>query len=340
MTGPPPPIAITRVAVRRCLSDLPAGGLVLVACSGGTDSLGLAAAAAFVAPRLRLRCGAVVVDHGWRPESAAVASTAAVVCVGIGLDPVRVVEVAPEDEPGGGLGDAPGAGPEAAARAARYAALDAAAEQTGALAVLLGHTRDDQAETVLLGLARGAGARSLAGMPARRGRYRRPFLDLPRATVGAAVEAAGLRPWQDPANLDPAFARSRVRSAMRTLEDALGPGVDAALARTAGQLREDADALDALAADLLERARLAEEVRAVCLDVAPLAAAAPALRARALLVAAGEAGSPAGALSRRHALAMGALVTAWRGQGAVHLPGGNRCTRAPGPPPHLRIGTV
>ena len=115
--------------------------------------------------------------------------------------------------------------------------------------MLLGHTRDDQAETVLLGLARGSGARSLAGMPARRGRYRRPLLGVGRATLRRPAPPLGLRPWDDPHNADPAFARARVRhQALPALEEALGPGVAEALARTAGQLRADADALDELAA--------------------------------------------------------------------------------------------
>src|SRR5208282_574796 len=133
-----------------------------------------------------------------------------------------------------------GAGPEAAARVARYGALDKAAQEYSAAAVLLGHTLDDQAETVLLGLARGSGARSLAGMPARKGRYRRPLLSVRRATTSAACAELGLEPWQDPHNRDFRYARARVRhQAMPALEAALGPGVAESLARTAGQLRAD-----------------------------------------------------------------------------------------------------
>ncbi len=143
----------------------------------------------------------------------------------------------------------PGAGgPEAAARSARYAALEEAAREAGAAAVLLGHSRDDQAETVLLGLARGAGGRALAGMPARRGFLLRPLLGVPRATLREACLAAGLEPWDDPHNADPAYARARVRhQALPALEAALGPGIAAALARTAAQLSADCDALDAIA---------------------------------------------------------------------------------------------
>jgi tRNA(Ile)-lysidine synthase len=221
-------------------------------------------------------------------------------------------------------------GPEAAARAARYAALDRAAEHHGAAAVLLGHTRDDQAETVLLGLARGSGARSLAGMPAVRGRYRRPLLDLPRATTAAACAAEHLTPWVDPHNTDPAFARSRVRALLPALEQAAGPGVIAGLARSARLLRSDADALDVLAEELVDGARVAageapSDLRSDLtgtvdtLDIATLAAAPAALRTRAIRIAARQAG--ARALTLAHLAAVDALVTAWRGQGPVHLPG-------------------
>src|SRR5215469_4720405 len=164
--GPAPAVAAVRNAVRGCLDDLAPGDLVLVACSGGADSLALAAALAFVAPRAGLRAGGVTVDHGLQEGSAARAADVTSALTALGLDPVRGVAVAVD-----GLG-----GPEAAARAARYDALAQTAEQTGATAVLLGHTLDDQAETVLLGLARGSGPRSLAGMPPRRGVFRRPLL--------------------------------------------------------------------------------------------------------------------------------------------------------------------
>ena len=240
--GPHPAVAQARSGVRRCLADLEPGDLVLAACSGGADSLALAAALAHEAPRLSLRGGGVTVDHGLQAGSAERAGRVAALLRGLGLDPVHQVSVTVPAGPGSG-------GPEAAARAARYAALEQVAEQAGAAAVLLGHTRDDQAETVLLGLARGAGGRALAGMPARRGRLRRPLLGVPRATLREACTAQGLEPWDDPHNADPAYARARVRhQAMPALEAALGPGVAAALARSAAQLTADCDALDALAA--------------------------------------------------------------------------------------------
>ena len=310
MSGPAPAVAAVRAAVRPVLRGLPDGALVLVACSGGADSLALAAAAAFEAPRAGVRAGAVVVDHGWHPDSAQVARTAAAACADLGLDPVRQVDVTEAAAAGHG-------GPEASAREARYAALDAAAAELGAAAVLLGHTLEDQAETVLLGLARGSGARSLAGMPARRGLLLRPLLDVPRVTTRGACAALGLVPHDDPANADPAYARVRARAALGVLEDALGPGLAPALARSATLLALDAAALDGYAAGLVERAR-----RPGGYACSELASAPDAVRRRALLAAARAAGAPAGALGSRHVLALDALVVAWSGQGDVHLPGG------------------
>jgi tRNA(Ile)-lysidine synthase len=202
---------------------------------------------------------------------------------------------------------------EDSARRARYTAFDALPPGD----VLLGHTRDDQAEQVLLGLARGSGARSLAGMPPRRGRYARPFLDLPRATTQRACAALGLVPWQDPANDDPRFARARARhDALPALERALGPGVAEALARTAAQLRADADLLDELAEAAFAEAGL---------DAKRLAALPAALRTRVLLRAARRAG--ARDLTAGHIGAIDALLTDWHGQGPVDLPGGLVVTR-------------
>jgi tRNA(Ile)-lysidine synthase len=311
--GPGVAVAEVRSAVRACLSDLAAGDLVLVACSGGADSLALAAAAAFVAPRLGLRAGGVTVDHGLQPGSAERAGEVTATLTALGLDPVQSVAVTV-------LPPGTAAGPEAAARRARYAALDVAAGECGAAAVLLGHTLDDQAETVLLGLARGSGGRSLAGMPARRGPYRRPLLTVRRASTGAACAELGLVPWQDPHNRDSRFARARVRhQALPALEAALGPGVAEALARTAAQLRADAECLDDLA--------FAESGQ---LDADRLSALPQAIRARVLRDAAIMAGCPHGALTAGHVDRIDALVTAWRGQRWVDLPGGVRARRSDG----------
>lgn len=332
MPGPAPAVARIRTAVTTACAGLPPGTLVLVACSGGADSLALAAATAFAVRDhgpLALRAGAVVVDHGLQPGSAGVAQAAADRCRALGLDPVQVRTVRVD-----GAG-----GPEAAAREARYAALTAAATELGAAAVLLGHTRDDQAEGVLLGLARGSGARSLSGMAPVRGLWRRPLLDLPRADTEAACAALGLDPWQDPTNTpDPDDPAAPLRSRLRTrvlpvLAGELGPGVAAALARTATALREDADALDALAEELAGRAIVPDpdgSGAGVLVELDPLATAPAALRRRVLRLAALRAGVPAAALTRAHLLAVDGLVTDWHGQGPVHLPGRVEALRACG----------
>lgn len=291
---------------------------MLVACSGGADSLAVAAATAFTVREhgpFALRAGAVLIDHGLQPDSAQVTARAAAQCRELGLDPVltRRVDVGRDG------------GPESAARDARYAALAEVAAETGAVAVLLGHTRDDQAEGVLLGLARGSGARSLAGMTSVRGLWRRPLLDLPRADTEAACAAQGITPWHDPTNTpgpqDDGPLRSRVRTrVLPVLERELGPGVSAALARTADALREDADALDALADDMCLGA-VTEHDGEVLVDIAGLDGVPAALRRRVLRRAALLAGAPAAALTRAHLLAVDALLTDWHGQGPVHLPG-------------------
>jgi tRNA(Ile)-lysidine synthase len=312
--GPHPAVAEVRWAVRSGLDGLDAGDLVLAACSGGADSLALAAALAHEAPRHGLRAGGVTVDHGLQPGSAQRARRVTAALAGLGLDPVCSVPVEIAAGPGRG-------GPEAAARDARYRALDEVASRTGARAILLGHSRDDQAETVLLGLARGSGARSLCGMPARRGHYRRPLLGVGRATLRAACEVLGLQPWDDPHNADPAFARARARhQALPALEAAFGPGVALALARTAGQLRADAEALDELAAS---QAPLMRDPDGAWL-AGPLRAAPTAIRTRVLRMAAIEAGCPPGKLTARHVDGLDALVTRWHGQRWTTLPGGVR----------------
>lgn len=305
-----------------------------MACSGGADSLALAAAVAFEVPHTSLSAGAVVVDHDLQDGSRRVAERAAGQCRGLGLDPVDVVtvRVGPGGSgPGGsGIGGNKGSGPESRARDARYGAFEDVTTRTGAVAVLLGHTRDDQAEQVLLGLARGSGARSLSGMPARRGPYVRPFLAVARATALAACEASGLTPWVDPQNSDPAYSRVRARALLPVLEAELGPGSVAALARSADLLREDADALDALAAEI--RGELGQgdggghgEIEAALLLRLPRA-----IRTRVWRLLAVEAGCPPGALISSHIESLDTLVTGWRGQGPIDLPGRVQGTRKDG----------
>lgn len=297
-----------RGAVRAALDDLPDGSSVLAGVSGGADSLALAAALAWVAQRRALRAGAVCVDHGLQAGSAQIAAAAAEVCRGLGLDPVEVVpvEVAGDSREG----------PEAAARRVRYQALAETADRHGAAAVLLGHTRDDQAEQVLLGLVRGSGVRSLAGIPPRRGQVRRPLLQITREQTEASCAELDLTPWHDPHNDDDAFTRVRVRRALRDLESDLGPGIRDALARTAEQVRADADLLDAQADDA------ARHLGAPPWSVGKLTAYPDPIRTRLwrrLLIAAG---APAGQVSSRHTDECDRLVTAWHGQGPIHVPGG------------------
>ena len=317
--GLDPAVAAVRRAVRTALADLASGDLVLVALSGGPDSVALAASVAAVAPPAGLRAGAVVVDHALQPGSGEVAEKAAAWAAESGLDPSRVVRV---EVSGSG-------GPEAVARRARYEALARTAAETGAAAVLLAHTRDDQAETVLLGLARGSGARSLAGMAPVAGLLRRPLLGLSRAQVRAAAVLGGHPVWDDPHNADPRFARARVRHhALPVLEAALGPGVAAALARTAGLLRADADALDAWASDAHAAARRDDDPAG--LDTEVLAALPTAVRTRVLRRALIDAGCTAGSLTAAHVGEVERLVTDWHGQGPVDLPGPVRVRRTCG----------
>ncbi|MFV2115157.1 tRNA lysidine(34) synthetase TilS [Micromonospora sp. LOL_025] len=317
-----PPVAAIRVAVRRALADLPSGGPVLVACSGGADSLALAAATAFVAPRLGRAAGLVTVDHGLQEGSARRAAAVVTWAREVGLAPVESVRVEVAGRPGG---------PEAAAREARYRALAEVANRLGAAALLTGHTRDDQAETVLLALARGAGPRGLAGMPARRDLdgvpLLRPLLEVGREQTRTACAVLGLSPWEDPHNADPSYARARVRAdLLPALVRALGPGVLDNLARTARLVAADNAVLDELAAAALADVRHPDGG----LAVRGLADLAPAVRGRVLHAWARELGAPPAALSYRHVTALDTLVTGWRGQGAAHLPGGLRVLRRDG----------
>lgn len=207
-------------------------GDVCVALSGGPDSTALLAGARHAG----LTVTALVVDHGMQDGSADVARSAARTAADLGAD-ARVLTVTVD-----GRG-----GPEASARRERYAALE---EARGRRPVLLGHTLDDQAETVLLGLARGSGPRSVAGMVAWDDPWGRPLLTTRRATTVTACAEAGLTPWSDPHNDDPRFLRSRVRSeVVPVMATVLGDAVVPALARTADLVRDDLDALDAIAAE-------------------------------------------------------------------------------------------
>jgi tRNA(Ile)-lysidine synthase len=313
--GPPRAVAVLRHAVRPGLRSSPKP--VLVACSGGADSVALAAALAFECRAAGVRVGGVTVDHGLQPGSAERATRTADLLRGLGLDPVLVPRVDVGTD----------GGPEGAARAARYDALAAAAAEQGAR-IALGHTLDDQAETVLLGLGRGSGPRSVAGMVEERvaggAAWWRPLLGVRRATARQACADQGLPVWDDPWNDDPAYTRVRLRAeVLPLLEDVLGGGVAPALARTAGQLREDLDALDALAAGHL--ANLAGDGGLPAGELADLPAA---LRRRVLRGWLRAARVPD--LQAVHLAAVDALLTRWRGQGRVDLPGGVGVVRASG----------
>lgn len=311
-----PSVAAVRRGVRRVLAPLSPGDTVLVACSGGPDSLALLAATVFEARRPGLRVVGATVDHGLQAGSPEQAARTIEQMADLGADETFTVTVTVED--------AVGLGPEASARRARYAALDQVADHVAASVILLGHTRDDQAETVLLGLARGSGGRSIAGMRRSFERYRRPLLDVARDDTVTACQVEGIDYWSDPHNSDPGYARVRVRTrVLPVLEEELGPGVATALARTADQLRADMDLLDDLAEQRLRQL-------GVPLPAELLAAEPEALRRRVLRLAALAAGSPAAELFHEHVLALDALVTDWHGQRWVDLPGHLRGVRRDG----------
>jgi tRNA(Ile)-lysidine synthase len=305
-----PAVAAVRLAVRRELVDV-GDRPVLVACSGGADSLALLAATVFEARHLSCRVVGVTVDHGLQEGATERAAAVVEQMAGLGADETMSVRVRV---------DAPGIGPEAAAREARYAALGQAAASLDTHVVLLGHTLDDQAETVLMGLTRGSGGRSLSGMRRAYDDYRRPLLDVTRAQTEAACRAEGITWWDDPHNDDPRFLRSRVRrTVMPLLEQELGPGVATTLARTADQLRADMEALDDLAEELLARARTGAGLE-VALDVPLLEAQPPALVSRVLRRAALDAGAPGGELFAVHVAALFSILLGTV-RGEVQLPG-------------------
>jgi len=296
-----------RSAVRASLEKFSPGDVILVAVSGGADSLALAEAAKLEGEKLTLKIIGVTVDHQLQKNSAAqaekVVNQLSIPCL------IEKVSVQITD------------GLEASARRARYAALDKCAKENNAVAVLLGHTKDDQAETVLLGLARGSGARSLSGMSSENGIYLRPFLNLTREQTVSACKELNLQPWNDPHNDDPSFLRVRVRKeVLPIMERELGPGVKDALARSAQLLRDDADALDALAAKFWAADK--------SLEIEPLSKLAKAVRTRVLRLALFESG--VSQLSAEQVGQVEALISNWKGQGEVSLPAGVKVSRISG----------
>jgi tRNA(Ile)-lysidine synthase len=301
-------VAAVRRAVRTFLDAVDAPPELCVAVSGGADSLALVAATAYVGHHRGHRVRALVVDHGLQEGSAKIARDAAAAAKSLGADEA---EVRRTDVTGPG-------GPEAAARKARYRAL------AGHDLVLLGHTLDDQAETVLLGLGRGSGPRSVAGMRPHDPPWGRPLLAVARATTRAACAELGVEPWDDPHNAEARFTRVRLRTeVLPLLEDVLNGGVAGALARTAAQLREDSEALDTMADVIFTRAGGSEGLEVGVLEAEPAAIRRRVIRRWLLQSGVRE-------LTDAHLRAVDELVARWRGQGGVWLPGNLEARRAHG----------
>lgn len=293
-----------RSALLTNLADLTPGDQIAVGVSGGADSVALLKAAIHVGKELTLNVYAVIIDHQLQNNSALVANQTQTLATELGAEHVEVIKVNVKTGSGSG-------GIEAAARNARRTAFEKYAVENKITAVLLGHTLEDQSETVLLGLARGSGARSLSGMRMVDGLYRRPFLHLSRQLVRSTV--LDLPTYEDPHNSDPSFARVRVRNqVLPILEKELGPGVTEALARTADMLRDDADALDSYAQMILA----ADDVSVTTLEVLPVA-----IRTRVLRQLAIDGGVLVNDLSRDHVRSIDQLITNWKGQGPLNLPG-------------------
>jgi tRNA(Ile)-lysidine synthase len=307
-------VPAVRNAVRAWLKNYEAGDTVLVAVSGGADSLALAHALSIEAKEFVITVVGVTVDHQLQEQSGVQAEKVKAQLKNFGLDCIiRKVNVDLKN------------GLEASARKARYEALQEVANEQRAVAVFLGHTRDDQAETVLLGLARGSGTRSLSGMAHHNGLYVRPLLEITRVQNEQYCEEMKLQYWNDPHNENPDFSRVRVRNeALPVLEKSIGPGIAEALARSAHLLRDDADALDHWAKREEIHLDLSD------LDCAHLESLPRAIRTRVIRAAIYAAGAPAGMVTLEHVSAVEALISAWSGQGALNLPGGVKVERISG----------
>lgn len=303
-----------RSAVRSALESFEAGDLIIVAVSGGADSLALAYALSLEAPKFVIQLQAITIDHQLQSGSGDQALKVVEQMKSLGIETtIEKVSVEITD------------GLEASARKARYAALDSFGVSLSAVAIFLGHTRDDQAESVLLGLARGSGTRSLSGMAVRNGKYIRPLLSITREQTVSMCQEVGLLAWSDPHNSDLNFARVRVRrQAIPILEKTIGPGITDALARSAELLRDDADALDAWAEREIKPLNLSD------LSCDYLANLPRAIRSRVIRAAIFAAGAPSGSISADHVGSIEALITDWSGQGAAHLPGGVKVERFSG----------
>lgn len=307
-------VPAVRNAVRAWLDKYEAGDKALVAVSGGADSLALAHALSIESKEFAITIIGVTVDHQLQKDSEVQAAKVKAQLATFGVDCfIKKVNVDLKD------------GLEASARTARYEALQEVAQQIKAVAIFLGHTRDDQAETVLLGLARGSGTRSLSGMAHHNGLYVRPLLEVTRIQSEDYCAQMQLQYWNDPHNENPEFSRVRVRhEVLPMLEKTIGPGIAQALTRSAHLLRDDADALDHWA----KREEINLDL--TDLDCAHLETLPRAIRTRVLRAAIYAAGAPAGMVSYEHVSAVEALISAWSGQSALNLPGGVKVERISG----------
>ena len=304
-----------RNAVKAHLAKLEAGDSVLVAVSGGADSLALAYAVLKESAPNAIRTLAVTIDHQLQENSGQQAENVSQQLHEMGYTKVFIEKVKVNTE----------SGIEAGARNARYEAISTLAENEKVTKVYLGHTRDDQAETVLLGLARGSGTRSMSGMAFDTGLFVRPLLSITRQQTEKACAEVNLKIWNDPHNLNTEFSRVKVRlHVLPVMEENLGPGISAALARSAALLRDDADALDDIAQQEVAQLNLSD------LDCEKLSALPRAIRTRILRTALYSSGAPSGSISADHVASVEALVTSWRGQGALSLPGGVKVERISG----------
>ena len=313
-----PPIELQN-AVQNLLKDLDPGDLVLVGCSGGADSLALVWTTSVVGKRLELKTGVVIVDHQLISESNDVAQNAKKQCEQLGIEKVIIKKVV-VNQTNEGL--------EAAARIARYEAFENVLHETNAKVILLAHTQDDQAETVLMRLTRGSGAKSLSGMSAISGKYLRPFLHLRKKIVHDSLDLIGMKAWQDPANFDNQYLRVKVRQElMPKLIEVLGEGAISSLDKTSQLLRLDNQALDELAQQFVDAQ---DDVKKNGLKVKELENLPEAIRTRVLKICAVASGVHPGPFSFEHIEAIDALVKNWHGQGNVDLPGFIQATRVDG----------
>jgi tRNA(Ile)-lysidine synthase len=313
-----PPIEMQN-AVQNLLKDFDAGDYVLVGCSGGADSLALAWTTLVVGKRLELKTGVIIVDHQLFPESNSVALNAKKQCEDLGIEEVIIKKVNVEQTH---------EGLEAAARIARYEAFENVLQETNAQVILLAHTQDDQAETVLMRLTRGSGAKSLSGMAQVSGKYLRPFLHLRKKLVHDSLDLIGLKAWQDPANTDHQFLRVKVRhELMPKIVEVLGESAISSLDKTSQLLRLDNQALEDLAQQFFGSQK---DVKTKGLEISELEKLPEAIRTRVLRICAIASGVHPGPFSFEHIEAIDALVKNWHGQGNVDLPGFIQATRVNG----------